>query len=70
MNQPILDKDAIWKKRYRASVVASTQVAAANPDRGLAVSNKSGIFQLYAWDTRSGDLRQVTSLDSHTNELA
>ena len=61
MNEPMLNADAIWKRRFRASVVASTHTAAANSARGLAVSNRSGVYQLYSWDTGTAELRQITN---------
>jgi acetyl esterase/lipase len=58
--EPLLADDAPWKARFRAPTVMGTQVARLAPDRGLAVSNRSGIFQLHAWDVPSGELRQLT----------
>ena len=55
-----LDDKAFWKQRFRAPVVAWAQIARANPMRGLAVTNSSGKYQLYAWDVPSGTLRQLT----------
>ena len=55
-----LDDKAPWKQRFRAPIVAWTQIAPANQARGLAVNNTSGKYQLYAWDVPSGDLRQLT----------
>lgn len=55
-----LDDNASWKQRFRAPVVLWTQLAKAAPDRGLAVSNKSGKYQLYAWEVSTGELRQLT----------
>ena len=55
-----LDDKASWKQRFRAPVVVWTQIAPANPTRGLAVNNTSGKYQLYAWDVPSGALRQRT----------
>jgi hypothetical protein len=55
-----LDDKALWKERFGAPVVAWTQIARANPTRGLAVTNSSGKNQLYAWDVPSGTLRQLT----------
>ncbi len=60
LNEPRLDDNAAWKQRFRAPVIHWTQVAEGAPDRGLAASNKSGISQLYAWDVRTGELRQLT----------
>ena len=56
-----LDDKALWKQRFRAPVVAWAQIARANPTRGLAVTNSSGKYQLYAWDVPSGTLRQLTN---------
>src|SRR5574339_369563 len=55
-----LDDNAPWRRRFRAPVVAWTQIARANHTRGLAVTNSSGKYQLYAWDVPSGTLRQLT----------
>jgi hypothetical protein len=55
-----LDDNAPWKQRFRAPVVVWTQIAPANPARGLAIKNTTGKYQLYAWDVSSGVLRQLT----------
>jgi hypothetical protein len=52
-----LDNNARWKQRFRALVVAWTQIATANPAHGLAINNTSGKYQLYAWDVPSGAMR-------------
>jgi dipeptidyl aminopeptidase/acylaminoacyl peptidase len=59
MRELRVDDDAPWKRRYRVPVTW-TQLARANPERGLATSNGSGVYQLYAWETASGQLRQLT----------
>ena len=53
-------EDALWKQRYRAPVIYWTSPASAEPSRGLAAGNQSGVIQLYAWDRNSGDLRRLT----------
>lgn len=55
-----LDDNAPWKQRFRAPIVVWTQIAPANPARGLAIKNTTGKYQLYAWDVPSGVLRQLT----------
>src|SRR4026207_815426 len=55
-----LDDKALWKQRFRAPVVIWTQIAPANRARGMAVTNRSGKHQLYAWDVPTGGLRQLT----------
>ena len=55
-----LDENARWKHYFRAPVIAWTQIALANPTRGLAATNASGKYQLYAWDVLSGTLCQLT----------
>ncbi len=64
MEQFQAEKPAAWQQRYHAFNILKTSLAAANPKRGLAVTNRSGRYQLYAWDVPSGDLRQLT--DSST----
>ena len=55
-----ISEQAAWKKRYRAASVLWSKLAAQNPERGLVCTNQHGIFQLYAWEVASGELRQLT----------
>ncbi len=55
-----LSESAPWKKRYRAPGIAWSTIATQNNKRGLVCTNKDGIYQLYAWDTDSNDLTQLT----------
>src|SRR5689334_4516659 len=61
MRQPQIAPDAAWKQRFRVPMTF-TGIARANPARGLAASNRSGVFQLYAWDVASGALTQLTDV--------
>lgn len=60
LNPLDLSADAPWKKRFRAPALAWSLRASLKPRRGLVASNKDGVYQLYAWDTFSDDLRQLT----------
>lgn len=51
----------LWKERFRVERIPWTMLAAERPDRGLAVCNRSGRYQLYAWDVPTGELRQITN---------
>jgi len=55
---------ALWKQRYRAWAIASAAVASNEPSRGIAVTNASGVHQVYAWDVASGELSQLTFVPS------
>ncbi|MCA9993103.1 MAG: hypothetical protein KDE29_19080, partial [Anaerolineales bacterium] len=55
-----LDEHAPWKERFRAPQVLSARLARRNPGRGLALSNLSGLYQLYRWDPASNALSQLT----------
>ena len=57
-------EDAPWKQRFRAWAIASAAVASNEPSRGIAVTNASGVHQVYAWDVKSGDLNQLTFVPS------
>jgi dienelactone hydrolase len=61
-----LSENAPWKQRIRVAYILRAPFARTNPARGLVVHNKSGSFQLYAWDTTSGELRQLTNRSSNT----
>lgn len=50
-----------WKQRFVAPYILWAQLAEANPERGLVVTNKTGEHQLYAWEVKSNQLRQLTS---------
>ena len=54
------DRNALWKQRYRLSVTYGLQIAATNPTRGLALSTRSGVEQLYAWQVQTGELTALT----------
>ena len=57
-------EDAPWKRRFRAWTVASAAVASREPARGIATTNESGVHQVYAWDTATGELNQLTFVPS------
>src|SRR5215204_1402167 len=60
LKEPQTGDAAPWKQRFRAPTIVWTQLAKRARDRGLACGNKSGVYQLYAWDVPTGELRQVT----------
>ncbi len=49
-----------WKQRFSVPVVAFTALASNNLNRGMAISDRTGISQIHAWDVRTGHLRQLT----------
>lgn len=51
---------AVWKERFRAPQIHLTMVADAAPDRGVVATNRSGVYQLYAWEVSTGRLTQLT----------
>ena len=56
-----LSPEAIWRRRFRAADIIWAVLAQRNPERGLVCTNKDGIYQLYAWDVGTGELKQVTN---------
>ena len=51
----------LWQQRFFVPAVVSAQVAGGNPTRGLAITTAAGgQGQLYAWETATGVLRQLT----------
>ena len=48
------DDTEAWKEWFRVPVILWAQVARADPTRGLVCTNRSGIYQLYAWDVPTG----------------
>ena len=60
LNPLDLSADAPWKKRYRAPAIAGSSRAVQNSRRGVIASNKDGAYQIYAWDTETDRLTQLT----------
>lgn len=52
--------EATWKRRFRASMVMFPTWSRERPERLLYLSNAGGKFEVYAWDQRTGERRQVT----------
>jgi dienelactone hydrolase len=59
LTEPQLDPSARWRARFRVTQ-HYTEIARHAPDRGFVVSNRTGVFQLYAWDVATNALRQLT----------
>ncbi len=57
-----------WEQRFRATRVSLPDWAQDAPHRCLYVSNPTGTFELYAWDRRTGEHRQVTSRANGTSD--
>jgi len=58
--------EAIWKRRFRAPVVMFPTWAREAPERLLYLSNAGGKFEVYAWDQRTGEKRQITNRSEGT----
>ncbi|MBV9278761.1 MAG: prolyl oligopeptidase family serine peptidase, partial [Chloroflexi bacterium] len=50
-----------WERRYRAPKPMWSRVARRARERGLVGTNPDGIYQLYAWQVETGELRPITS---------
>lgn len=61
LKEPVLDKNAPWKQRFRKGGLRWTQFAKQAPERGLVSSIHSEVAQLYAWDVPTGKLQALTS---------
>ncbi|MFG2312003.1 prolyl oligopeptidase family serine peptidase [Streptomyces sp. NPDC048566] len=57
-----------WEKRFRAPRVSLPDWAEDAPDRSLFVSNATGTYELYAWDRKTGERRQVTHRANGTTD--
>jgi dienelactone hydrolase len=49
-----------WKRRFRAPSLTLPRWALGDPERLVYASNRSGSWQIHAWDRRDGSQRQVT----------
>jgi dipeptidyl aminopeptidase/acylaminoacyl peptidase len=50
----------IWERRFRAPVVGMPTWSPEAPDRIVFASSESGVWQIHAWDRRTGSRRRVT----------
>lgn len=62
--------EALWRRRFRAARITLPSWARDEPDRLLYGSNESGVWELYAWERRSGARRQVTNRPEGTTSGA
>jgi dienelactone hydrolase len=51
----------VWEQRFRVPVLFLPEWSPGAPDRCVYASNETGIWQLHAWDTSTGERRQVTN---------
>ena len=64
--KPHLDDDAPWKQRMRAPMYFWGALARRRTARGVICYNRTGRYELYAWDVPSADLRQLTDRNHGT----
>ncbi len=57
---PRSNDEAKWKRRFRAPSIPYTKIANSAPERGIAITNQDGPYQVYAWDVPTGQLTQRT----------
>lgn len=58
-----------WEERFRASRISLPHWAEDAPDRCLAISNVSGVFEAWTWQVSTGELRQATSRANGTVDV-
>jgi dipeptidyl aminopeptidase/acylaminoacyl peptidase len=64
---PDLSATAPWKQRFDAPRFLLTYMARANPARGIVIGNQVKSYQVYAWETATGQLRLLTERSAPTN---
>ena len=62
-----LSPNAPWKQRFNAPRFLLAYMARANPARGIVIGNQVNSYQVYAWETASGELRLLTDRSAPTN---
>ena len=61
VDNPILDAESKWKQRFRAPSIPYTKIANSAPERGIAITNQDGPYQVFSWDVPTGQLTQRTN---------
>jgi len=59
-----------WRDRFRAGVVKSAVRARSNPRRGVAITDRDGNDEAYAWDVEAGTLQRLTAEGNAVLEAA
>lgn len=68
MFKPIdLSEAAPWKQRFKAPRFLLAAMARANSTRGIVIGNQVNSYQVYAWQTATGELRLLTERSAPTN---
>lgn len=49
-----------WRDRFRAGSIHAASVARRDPTRGVAVTDRDGSEEAYAWSLESGALQRLT----------
>jgi dipeptidyl aminopeptidase/acylaminoacyl peptidase len=62
-----LSEAAPWKQRFKAPRFLLAYMARTNPDRGIVIGNQVNSYQVYAWQTDTGELRQLINRSGPTN---
>ena len=62
-----LSSTAPWKQRFHAPRFLLAYPARANPARGIVIGNQVKSYQVYAWETASGELHLLTDRAEPTN---
>lgn len=60
MGGAVREDEVLWRRRFLAPQIHWTQIAREAPNCGLVGSDQSGVSQLYAWETPTDNLRQLT----------
>jgi dipeptidyl aminopeptidase/acylaminoacyl peptidase len=62
-----LSTAAPWKQRFNAPRFLQAYMARANPACGIIIGNQVKSYQVYAWETATGELRLLTDRSAPTN---
>lgn len=62
--------EARWKRRFRAPNVMFPTWARERPERLIYLSNAGGKYEVYAWDVRTNERRQITDRPEGTGYRA
>ena len=55
-----MSQEAAWRRHFRVPQVVWSKIATQNPAHGVVCSDRSGTFQLYAWDRANQTMQQLT----------
>ncbi len=70
LKEPCIDDSAPWKQRYHGTAYTWLELAKADPDQAVIISDcETDTFQLYSWNISANRLHPLTNLEDGITDV-